>query len=450
MNANAIKRKIAQVFDVFGINSLGHFVQRSALFPFIRVINYHVIPAEHAANFAEHLKFYSSRFINVDEEMLRDFLNGKKWPHDKPGLIISFDDGTRDHVDIAAPLLEQFGFTGWFFVPSGWVTDRSGEKAEFVPQDVEPLTHQQLRYLDEHHVVGCHTETHCRLTADLSEEKLRFETVDAKKHLEELVGHKVTSFCWVGGEEYTYNAKAAEFISYERYGYAFMTNSAPVTKNTNSLQLQRTNIEAENPLPLVRFQLSGFLDLMYYGKRKRVNALTEQGRIEGLKQLYEDHKKLREDKNNQGKCLVVFFGEKVEMAWGHESDISRGFDHKNETYTVSDGDDGNNGFYDWLRTKDRTLIGVRFFGFENTYFLAEHLQDLPYIKIGHALDDSPILDIYFSDERKVDESLGGDQDFGWNWLFKTASGKLAMSFFAEDVIETMEDQLPRIGTGETS
>lgn len=274
MNANAIKRKIAQVFDVFGINSLGHFVQRGALFPFIRVVNYHVIPAEHAANFAEHLKFYSSRFINVDEQMLRDFLDGKKWPHDKPGLIISFDDGTRDHADIAAPLLEQYGFTGWFFVPSGWMTDPNGEKAEFVPEDVEPLTHQQLRYLDENHVVGCHTETHCRLTADLSEEKLRFETVDAKKHLEELVGHKVTSFCWVGGEEYTYNAKAAEFISYERYGYAFMTNSAPVTKNTNSLQLQRTNIEAENPLSLVRFQLSGFMDLAYYGKRKRVNRLT--------------------------------------------------------------------------------------------------------------------------------------------------------------------------------
>ncbi len=65
-------------FDVFGINALGHFVQRSTLFPFIRGVNYHVIPPEHASNFEEHLKFYASNFVNVDEKMLFDFHETKK------------------------------------------------------------------------------------------------------------------------------------------------------------------------------------------------------------------------------------------------------------------------------------------------------------------------------------------------------------------------------------
>lgn len=273
MNANGVKRKIASVFDAVGINSLGHLAQRAALFPFIRIVNYHLITPEHAANFAEQLKYYSTRFVNVDEKALTDFLGSWKWPHDKPGIILSFDDGTRDHYEVVAPLLEKHNFTGWFFVPSGWVI-RGNEKPE-AAGDSDPLTREQLLYLDKHHVVGCHTETHCRLTADLPDEKLWFETIEAKKHLEELVGHEVKSFCWVGGEEYTYNAKAAEFITgRDRYRLGFMTNSAPVTKNTNSFQLQRTNIEAENPLSLVRFQLSGFMDLAYYGKRKRVNKLT--------------------------------------------------------------------------------------------------------------------------------------------------------------------------------
>lgn len=268
MNANAVKRQIARLFDVFGINSLGHFVQRAALSPFIRAVNYHVIRPEHVENFEEHLKFYSSRFVSVDERILTDFFANWKWPHNKPGLILSFDDGTRDHAEIVAPLLEKYGFTGWFFVPSGWVvTEKGGNQGS--------LTHEQLLQLDKHHVVGCHTETHCRLSADLPDEVLWSETIGAKKTMEGLLGHAVSSFCWVGGEEYTYNAKAAEFIAGPyRYKLGFMTNSAPVTRNTSPLQLQRTNIEAENPLSLVRFQLSGFMDIAYYPKRKRVNRLT--------------------------------------------------------------------------------------------------------------------------------------------------------------------------------
>jgi len=53
-----------------------------------------------------------------------------------------------------------------------------------------------------------------------------------------------------------------------------MTNNAVITPSTCPLQLQRTNIEAEDPLWLVRFQLSGFMDVFYAGKRRRVNRLT--------------------------------------------------------------------------------------------------------------------------------------------------------------------------------
>jgi peptidoglycan/xylan/chitin deacetylase (PgdA/CDA1 family) len=272
MNLNAVKRNAARAFDVIGINGLGHLVQRIALSPFIRVLNYHEIPAEYADNFEEHLKFYSTRFVNATRAELEEFLSSGKWPHDKPGLIISFDDGTRSHYDVAAPLLEKYGFTGWFFVPSGWVLEEDAETPEFVGDNIT-LTPEQLRYLDENHVVGCHSETHCRLSEDLGPEKLKFETLEAKTSLEKLLGHPVDIFCWVGGEEYTYSKTAADFIK-QGYDLSFMTNTAPVRPGTNPLQIQRSNIEAENPLPLVRFQLSGLMDLLYYPKRKRVNQLT--------------------------------------------------------------------------------------------------------------------------------------------------------------------------------
>ncbi len=275
MNANAIKRKGAAVFDLLGVNALGFAVQRAALYPFVRVVNYHDIPANHVENFEAHLKFYSKCFENVNESSLRSFLASEPWPHRKPGLIISFDDGMRSHFERAAPLLEKYGFTGWFFVPAGWIAERIGGNSEVAAQiaDQQTLTLEQLCRLAEKHVVGCHTETQWRLSAYLSIEKMRYEIVDAKKSFKEMLGRETKIFCWVGGEEFTYSKAASDLIR-ENFDLGVMTNNAVVRRGTDPMQIQRTNIEAENPLALVKFQLSGILDLIYAAKRRRVNALT--------------------------------------------------------------------------------------------------------------------------------------------------------------------------------
>ena len=276
MRMNPVKKFAAQLFDVSGINYLGHFSQKLLKFPFIRVINYHDVPENLAENFEQQVRFYSERFNNVTENNLRNFLESGTWKHDKPGLIITFDDGLRSHREVAAPILEKYGFTGWFFVPSSAISDLPAPV--FQNKSIEDILEnyldtKQLKYLDKNHVVGCHTETHFWLSEENSAETLKNETLGAKKKLENLLGHEVDIFCWVGGEEFSYSKTAAEFIK-QGYKLSFMTNNEIVTPKTNPLQIQRTNIEADNPLWLVRFQLSGLMDLAYYPKRKRVNELT--------------------------------------------------------------------------------------------------------------------------------------------------------------------------------
>lgn len=274
MKLNSVKRFAAQAFDILGVNSAGHYIQRASLFPFIRVVNYHNIPEHLAANFEDHLVFYSSRFANVTYHDLVDFLQDGKWPYDKPGLIISFDDGFRSHFETAAPLLEKHNFTGWFFVPAILCGNENDSLSDdrFMPAE-ETMTREHLLDLSEKHVIGCHTYTHCRLTGDLPTEKLRYEILDARRSLERSLGRPIKIFCWVGGEEYTYTKAAADLIKQE-FDLSFMTNTAVVSRTTDRLQLQRTNIEADNPLWLVRFQISGFMDIAYFPKRSRVNRLT--------------------------------------------------------------------------------------------------------------------------------------------------------------------------------
>lgn len=273
MNLNLFKRKVAAGLDVLGVNAAGFALQKVFFSPFLRVVNYHDVPPELAANFEEHLKFYSKCFVNVAEGDLRGFLKGKTWPHDKPGLILSFDDGLASHIETVAPLLEKYGFTGWFFVPAERVITRSELGLEEETTDEKRLTTDDVRTLDVNHVIGSHTTTHCRLSADLDREKLSFEIERSKSLLEEALGHDVRIFCWVGGEEFSYSKAAAGLIR-DEYDLSFMTNNSVIRPGTNPLQIQRTNIEAENPLSLVRFQLAGFLDIIYSPKRRRVNNLT--------------------------------------------------------------------------------------------------------------------------------------------------------------------------------
>lgn len=276
LTPNKLKRTGAKFLDLCGVNNLGFYLQKKFFTPFVRAVNYHVISPEDAAAFEAHLRYYSKNYVSVDLPMLEDFLRTGVWKHSRPGLILSFDDGHRSHYEIAAPLLEKYRFTGWFFVPIGLMNlerNRFDSEAERLNAVETSLTADQLKYLDRRHVVGSHTETHCRLSKTNSSERLDSEITGSQKNLAAVLEHPIPTFCWVGGEEYTYSREAADYIK-RSYQYSFMTNCLPIFPTANPLQLQRTNIEAENPLWLVRFQLSGLMDLLYTAKRRRVNSLT--------------------------------------------------------------------------------------------------------------------------------------------------------------------------------
>src|SRR5205823_2878513 len=137
-----------------------------------------------------------------------DLADGR-WDKSRPGLIISFDDGHRSHREIAAPVLERYGFVGWFFIPVGFVDCPAEGQSAFArdhgiksdwrggrPSARLALSWDEVRGLTRRHVVGCHTLTHRRLTADLTEAELDRETAGAKGRMEEVLGREVPTFAW--------------------------------------------------------------------------------------------------------------------------------------------------------------------------------------------------------------------------------------------------------------
>ena len=284
---NKIKRMIAFFSSFLRAFALGQ-LWRKFLYGknYIRVINYHDTPAVDKTNLEKQFKFLRDHYEPVTEKDLEQFLKSGKWTKSRPGLVLSFDDGLYSNYQYAAPLLDKYGLTGWFFVPTGLISSEKSSSVELakkgtvqfnLPDPDVPLfmSWKDLNHLKEKHVIGSHTVNHIRLSNNLDDSQLKYEILSSKKVLEEKLACEVSSFCWVGGEESSYSRRGAQFIKEAGYQFSFMTNSQVVRfKKTDPLKIQRTNIESHWSLSLLKFQLSGLMDVKYFFKRKRVNQVT--------------------------------------------------------------------------------------------------------------------------------------------------------------------------------
>jgi peptidoglycan/xylan/chitin deacetylase (PgdA/CDA1 family) len=247
---------------------------------FIRAIYYHDTPSSSASNLDLHFQFYREHFAPVSYSDLIDFIGNKTWKKDRPGLIVAFDDGLRSNFDTALPILEKYGFVGWFFVPSDFISvDVSSAEDWALSHSIAPhkryddgriaLSWGEVRKLDRSgHIVGCHTKTHRRMTPEVGLEIIDDEVFNAKRKLEDQLGHPVETFCWVGGEPNTYNPLAFQRIRDSGYHYCFTTLVAPIVPTSDPLFLHRIGISSEAAIETVRFQLSGLIDLLFAHQRK--------------------------------------------------------------------------------------------------------------------------------------------------------------------------------------
>lgn len=280
-----VRRMVPLVAQICGLTPLLLAINRLSRTHSVRSLIYHSVPAASARGFENQVRYFARHFSPVGIDGLARLLHDGTWNDAKPGLMLTFDDGLRSHAEVAAPILEKYGFSGWFFVPTAFVEAPPEAQREFaernrifqaedLPGDRIAMTWEQVRALADKHVVGGHTATHVRLSKELTPDDLRCEIPAAKAYLEAKLAKPVRSFAWVGGEEWSYSRSAAEAIRDAGFQYSFMTNCARITSDTDPLQIDRYRVEPNWPLHMVRWQLAGMMDPLYAGKRRRVHRLT--------------------------------------------------------------------------------------------------------------------------------------------------------------------------------
>lgn len=256
-------------------------------FPFVKAVTYHDTPASLRDNLARHFAWYRDQYADCGLAKLEGLVRNGQWEHDKPGIIVTFDDGLSCNYEVAAPLLEEYGLTGWFMVPAGAPSLAKDDEQSFsrdrliqAPPAVSDrrsfMSWDEVRDLDRRgHQISCHSLGHKRLGPALTSAELEEEVVHARAVIEGELGHPVRTFAWVGGEEHAFSKQAYDRIRSAGYDFLFSTNCLPITGCQSPYDLERYHVDATFSLADVRLATGGLYDFLYGPKRKRVRRTLD-------------------------------------------------------------------------------------------------------------------------------------------------------------------------------
>jgi len=180
-------------------------------------------------------------------------------------VLITFDDGYRDNLQNAAPILEKHGYPAVLFMPVAYL-----DAGRPLPHDERLATRGVVnrtlgwRELAELEAAGIRVESHGighRPLADLELDEAAREITLSKLKLEERLGRPVRAFAYVKGSEAHYRPVHLSLLRQAGYDIAFTSISGANGPRTDPLQLHRYNVE---PYPPRTFELvlSGACDLI--------------------------------------------------------------------------------------------------------------------------------------------------------------------------------------------
>jgi len=179
-------------------------------------------------------------------------------------IVLTFDDGLRDFLTTAAPLLRQHRFTATLFV----VTGRLGDTARWSSKDETSalLTQHELRELQsEGFHLGSHTVTHADLRT-LDEAVLDRELADSRAAIAEM-GETFFPFAYPGG---TFTQRERDAV--ERAGYdcgVIVGGRWGNGPETDRFLLKRETMLASDSLDWFKKRVGGFYEAHYLMARAR-------------------------------------------------------------------------------------------------------------------------------------------------------------------------------------
>ncbi len=170
-------------------------------------------------------------------------------------IAVTFDDGYRDNLYMAAPILIKYKIPFTVFISTSFVKGRINSYLS--PEEVKELANLPGT------TIGTHGSTHVPLT-QCNDATLKREIADSKHYLEDLLGVEVNTMSYPHG---SVNQRVRESVSHAGYAIAACSRFDINGPGRDPLLLCRTDILGNDSVRVFRQKLHGDWD--WYRNRSK-------------------------------------------------------------------------------------------------------------------------------------------------------------------------------------
>lgn len=260
--------------------------------PYVLILTLHDTASKNNEKFQKYITLLKSKYKIITPQEFYKYLDGTH-QLEKRSILFTFDDGIASNYFSAAKTLEENECLGLFLIPNKFISDdtRSSINEELQRADdyniiVDPsnLTKYQLRasmtweqvqdLINRGHSIGCHTNTHQRLIANLTPQQYEYEVINAKSELEKKLGTSISTFCWVGGETNSYSLNGSKAIKKANFKYSLMSGQQPINRKTDNLNLHRFTVETSWSINRMLFATNILNEWRYLMKKSKIEKIT--------------------------------------------------------------------------------------------------------------------------------------------------------------------------------
>jgi len=257
-------RKITKMYLAKAVMQLPRFRRSVSNYPGARIVMYHEVPSDTAEQFTQHLAYFARAYTVVSLDRLVETLScGGEVDN---CLAITFDDGFKDNVDTAAPLLQEFGLTACFFVATQFVSLDSINRDRYRlfcseglqrSDQLPAMSWNDLGFLvKKGFTIGSHSRLHPNL-ASLSLIEALWEIKGSRIDIENHLGVSPIHFAWPFGKSCHFGETLKRAVQDAGYLSAYSAERGINRHNASMYDLKRDHLKPDWSLTIVRFFLEG-------------------------------------------------------------------------------------------------------------------------------------------------------------------------------------------------
>lgn len=231
----------------------------------LRLVYLHNVFNDQVAAFEEKIKYLSSigTFLSAEEVLA---VVRRERPLNGRFFHLSFDDGFRNIITNALPVLRANGVPATFFVPTSVISADFARASDYslnvthYPRVIELATWDDLAMAQEHGLqIASHTRTHARFT-DISgsSSALEDEIFGSKEDLEQHLGRPCPYISWPYGSARDSDESSLDYVQRAGYEACFGAYRGHIVPGlTNPFSIPRHHFEAHWPLAHFKYFVHG-------------------------------------------------------------------------------------------------------------------------------------------------------------------------------------------------